>query len=53
MDDGAKKRCIDNMIKLSQTISSNFLSKHPKMTLIWSEVWEAVRQSSSDTFVEE
>jgi DNA replication factor Cdt1 C-terminal domain len=52
MDDGARKRNIENLQKLAQTISSNFNFKQ-KSTLFWADIYQAVKQSSSNTFVEE
>jgi hypothetical protein len=52
MDDGARKRNIENLQKLAQTISSNFNFKQ-KSTLFWADIYQAVKQSSSNAFVEE
>ena len=53
MDEGAQKRNIENMIKLAQTITSQLQSKHPKTTIYWNDIWDAVKRSSTNAFVEE
>lgn len=52
MDDGAQKRNIENLMKLAQTISSEFTFKK-KSTILFQDIYFAVKSSNSNTFVDE
>ena len=52
MDEGAHKRNIENLIKLAQTISSEFSFKK-KSVLFFNDIYQAVKSSNSNGFVDE
>jgi hypothetical protein len=52
MDEGAHKRNIENLIKLAQTISSEFTFKK-KSILLFTDIYHAVKSSNLNGFVDE
>ena len=52
MDEGSRKRNIENYMKLANTINHNFNAKQ-KSTLVWADIFEAVKHSSIGNFIEE
>ena len=52
MDEGAHKRNIENLVKLAQTISSEFNFKK-KSVIIFQDIYYAVKSSNSNAFIDE
>lgn len=52
MDEGAQKRNIENLVKLAQTISSEFTFKK-KSVLFFTDLYYAVKSSNTNGFVDE